>query len=1070
MATIRKEFSLGAIVRIKCENFLTYDSVELIPGPQLNLIIGPNGTGKSTLVCLICLGLGGKPNIIGRAGQISDYIKHGNNKAMTEIELYNNKGENWIVNREIFPDNTSTWMLNKQSSSQKAIERLTNELNIQIGNLCQFLPQDRVCEFARMSQQDLLINTEKAVGTLEMLEYHLQLKKLRTEVRDLENSKESGTSHLEKERQTLIHIEKERENFEERQRHLEEVAVLKQKRAWVEYNEVRRVFCAKKQEKNKLSDKLKALKNSNQPLEKKLQELRNSFSKLEEEMKEIGLKIRNQGVSVTNVTRVIQSYKDKITECNNELAAKQQDEMQRLARLHTMKQQLEGMKNELASIMQNSRDIEPLLKEVNINQQKVSQELLRVQNEKDNCRSSIQKKDGEIKTLQRDLQRNQDVAQIKFNILRQRHNAAYEASVWLRKNKNQFKKPVYDPIMTQINVIDQQNAKYVEMHIPFNDLAAFVFEDKDDLKVFMDIVRDNLKYKISAVLAPSVPLENFVPSKPIEYYRKWGFHSYLKDLFTAPNAIMRYLCTMYKIHEIPVGNKYTQDNIEQVLNDVKFRRFYTDYYMYSIKYSRYDPNVKSVLSTEVRKPTLLTVSTDMALHQELTSKLQMKQQQIEQDNIVFNKLHQEEQQLYVEQDKLRKEKKELIVERDKTKTLMMKISEKTERIQHSERDAINIEEETAKATSQILTINKKRCAALQDLNSHSKQRIKLAMNKIRVSLHYSQTLADKLKAERELHEASQNLQSLEEELEVTKRAVMEIRNSAEHLLKKAREITGVDGNGELPEKCKEQFNRLPKTLDEIDNQIHEKQAKADCIFEKDKSVVHQYRQKRNYINQLEKDLTEKQYKLDQLKDKIEEIKKCWLPHLEDLINRINNNFSRFMSMMHCAGEISLNKSENQDDFEKYGICIKVKYRDSEQLKELTPYQQSGGERSVATVLYMISLQELTKVPFRCVDEINQVGTVWFCDEIILICQKLKKNHLLIQGMDSTNERKVFELVVKTACQENSSQYFLLTPKLLPDLEFSENMTVLLIHNGPKLISHTKWNLQKFIRRRHRLAI
>ena len=52
--------------------------------------------------------------------------------------------------------------------------------------------------------------------------------------------------------------------------------------------------------------------------------------------------------------------------------------------------------------------------------------------------------------------------------------------------------------------------------------------------------------------------------------------------------------------------------------------------------------------------------------------------------------------------------------------------------------------------------------------------------------------------------------------------------------------------------------------------------------------------------------------------------------------------------------------------------IRVKFRDTEQLAELTPYQQSGGERSVSTVLYMISLQELTCCPFRCVDEINQV--------------------------------------------------------------------------------------------------
>jgi chromosome segregation ATPase len=60
----------------------------------------------------------------------------------------------------------------------------------------------------------------------------------------------------------------------------------------------------------------------------------------------------------------------------------------------------------------------------------------------------------------------------------------------------------------------------------------------------------------------------------------------------------------------------------------------------------------------------------------------------------------------------------------------------------------------------------------------------------------------------------------------------------------------------------------------------------------------------------------------------------------------------------------------------------VKYRDNENLRILSPHSQSGGERSVATVLFMMAMQELTKCPFRCVDEINQV-----CD---LFCSYLPK--------------------------------------------------------------------------------
>lgn len=54
------------------------------------------------------------------------------------------------------------------------------------------------------------------------------------------------------------------------------------------------------------------------------------------------------------------------------------------------------------------------------------------------------------------------------------------------------------------------------------------------------------------------------------------------------------------------------------------------------------------------------------------------------------------------------------------------------------------------------------------------------------------------------------------------------------------------------------------------------------------------------------------------------------------------------------------------------------------------------ERSVATMLYLISLQELTPCPFRLVDEINQ-------------------------GMDPHNERMIFEVVAECACKDGVPQ-------------------------------------------------
>lgn len=67
----RKEHQPGSIVRVELKNFVTYTAVEFFPGPSLNMVIGPNGTGKSTLVCAICLGLGWGPQVSLQEGMVS---------------------------------------------------------------------------------------------------------------------------------------------------------------------------------------------------------------------------------------------------------------------------------------------------------------------------------------------------------------------------------------------------------------------------------------------------------------------------------------------------------------------------------------------------------------------------------------------------------------------------------------------------------------------------------------------------------------------------------------------------------------------------------------------------------------------------------------------------------------------------------------------------------------------------------------------------------------------------------------------------------------------------------------
>lgn len=178
----------GAILRIKVTDFVTYTEAEFYPGPKLNMVIGPNGTGKSTLVCAICLGLGWGPQHLGRAKDPGEFVKHGCREAHIEIELAKGpkQRQNPVIGRTIKRDgNKSTFSLNGKSASRQEVLNLARSFAIQIDNLCQFLPQDKVSEFAALTPIELLASTQRAAAGAEMTEWHDNLKSLRAEQKKL---------------------------------------------------------------------------------------------------------------------------------------------------------------------------------------------------------------------------------------------------------------------------------------------------------------------------------------------------------------------------------------------------------------------------------------------------------------------------------------------------------------------------------------------------------------------------------------------------------------------------------------------------------------------------------------------------------------------------------------------------------------------------------------------------------------------------------------------------------------------------------------------------------------------
>ncbi|XP_023393112.1 structural maintenance of chromosomes protein 5 [Pteropus vampyrus] len=958
-------FVEGSIVRIAMENFLTYDICEVCPGPHLNMIIGANGTGKSSIVCAICLGLAGKPAFMGRADKVGFFVKRGCSKGMVEIELFRTSG-NLVITREIdVAKNQSFWFINKKSTTQKVVEEQVAALNIQVSNLCQFLPQ-------------------------------------------------------------------------------------------VEYENVRQEYEEVKLARDRVKDEVRKLKEGQIPMTRRIEEIETQRHNLESQIKVKATDIKETSQKCKQKQDVIERKDKHIEELQQALIVKQNEEHDRQRRISNTRKMIEDLQNELKST-ENCVNLQPQI-------DAITNDLRRVQDEKELCESEIIDKHKERETLEKEKKSvNDQIVQFdnlmnqKEDKLRQRYRDTYDAVLWLRNNRDKFKQRVYEPIMLTINMKDNRNAKYIENHIPSNDLRAFVFESQEDMEVFLKEVRDNKKLRVNAVIAPKSSYADRAPSRSLNELKQYGFFSYLRELFDAPAPVMSYLCSQYHIHEVPVGTERTRERIERVIQETRLKQIYTAEEKYVVKTSFYSNKVISS-NTSLKVAQFLTVTVDLEQRRHLEEHLKEINRKLRAVESGLIALRETNKHLEHKDNELRQKKKELLERKNKKRQLEQKISSKLGSLKLMEQDTCNLEEEERKASTKIKEINVQKAKLVTELTNLIKSCTSLHIQKVNLVLQNTTVISEKNKLESDYMAISSQLRLTEQHFIELDESRQRLLQKCKELMKRARQVCNLSAEQTVPQEYQTQvptipnghnssppmaFQDLPNTLDEIDALLTEERSRASCFTGLNPTVVEEYTKREEEIEQLTQELKIKKVELDKYRENISQVKERWLNPLKELVEKINEKFSNFFSSMQCAGEVDLH-TENEEDYDKYGIRIRVKFRSSTQLHELTPHHQSGGERSVSTMLYLMALQELNRCPFRVVDEINQ-------------------------GMDPINERRVFEMVVNTACKENTSQYFFITPKLLQNLPYSEKMTVLFVYNGPHMLEPNRWNLKAFLRRRRRIT-
>jgi len=100
---------------------------------------------------------------------------------------------------------------------------------------------------------------------------------------------------------------------------------------------------------------------------------------------------------------------------------------------------------------------------------------------------------------------------------------------------------------------------------------------------------------------------------------------------------------------------------------------------------------------------------------------------------------------------------------------------------------------------------------------------------------------------------------------------------------------------------------------------------------------------------------------------LEEVKTrmhSWRTVMESLLERVNVEYQKIMSQTRATGEVKLS---SEQDIETAGLEIYVGFKGSKPVA-LDAYTQSGGERTTATMGFLLALQQHVRSPFRAVDE------------------------------------------------------------------------------------------------------
>ncbi|KAJ5166202.1 uncharacterized protein N7482_004983 [Penicillium canariense] len=1073
-------FKPGAIVRIKVINFVTYMSAEFYPGPKLNMVIGPNGTGKSTLVCAICLGLGWGPQHLGRAKDLGEFVKHGCAEATIEIELAGQPklSTNPVICRTIKRDgNKSSFTVNGRNASPKQVSHLVQSFAIQVDNLCQFLPQDKVAEFAALTPVELLYSTQRAAAEPEMTVWHKNLKDLRAKQKQLELENRGDN-------ETLANLKDRHEQQRAEVENMRLMAVAQQKmellefcRPLVEYREYHRQFEEIKERKARVEREHEQLKADLEPAMRAVTAKQRYLDQID--LARDHRKQRTQQLSdaASASARKVEELQNTIKDLNGRIEAERKTGQKHKVEATAAQQNLNKLRRQQE---EEAVEFDPDYYNEQLREKRnVKRELEAKALDLRNRRLPLHERHVELKNLITEAEREMKNLDSQLGQqearLQKLSPETFKAHRWVVQNQDKFEKEVFGPPAVTCSITDPKYADAIESLFQRNDFLAFTAQTRNDFRTLQQALNGQLKlHDITIKTSPS--LDNPRLRSPIsnEELRQLGFDGWARDFINGPDPVIASLCLENRFSHTPISlNQFSGEHTQ--VNEMRKKQinsFVSGPETYQITYrAEYDASstrVRQVRPARIWTSQPVDASLKEQHRQNIESWNQQREgieEQIQAERNAMEALKKSNQENEQEMTTIEDEKAAKQSAYTQFRAIPEKIAQQEAKLKSFQELFIQVRDRVGAIRDQQDELSIKRAEATLDYADAAEMLRQAFEELVKAEIRHLEASSDLKTLKNQHRDRTQMLEQKSQEVKQVLNEFRERRERGRSMMRRAKQTKEEAEQRPDSQEVLGMINDPNYFLDNLNADIDSQQAQVRLFVGGNSNIIKIFEDREKQIERLETKLGDFRSKLAEFDAAIKEVRDRWEPRLDALIARISDAFGDSFARIGCAGQVSLDKVEGEpgpngepgsSEFDQWSIQIHVKFREHEQLSILDSHRQSGGERAVSTIFYLMALQSLSASPFRVVDEINQ-------------------------GMDPRNERMVHGRLVDIACDPGDDgatdesgnplggggggQYFLITPKLLSGLSYKPGMRVLCIYSGEHMPEeYTKLDFGRAIRK------